>query len=257
MKNVLLNMLLWCILFSSCNNESEIENERCFLEYSPDTFDFPIKPGTPEWAELNSGEEMIAAVQIPDSILSVMTTEGMIESVLTYPLFYDIYLREDHQYAFNLMKTQFNGLKYLLKRNDAALKLFDRYKLMHPGCNTNNWPSIIERGGNPSFSFAAVEILIAQWDILSQLNNYGQTKALLKEAINKYELKNKNSYSDLSKKHTALILGRILYLERYSPFIEEWNKDNKIRDFTEAFASAYNVETLIYYYAKDFLKEKK
>lgn len=48
-------------------------------------YDFPIKPGTDEWAKLKSGKEMAEICNIPDSILTSLTTEALTITCLNYP----------------------------------------------------------------------------------------------------------------------------------------------------------------------------
>ena len=254
MKINILYIILFFLYFflSACSKEKE--EHSCYIAHVPDAYDYPIKPGTPEWEQLNSSDEMDSVLQIPEDVLHSISTEGLIETVLNYPRWGDLYFLEDYQFGFDVIKENFNGIQELLKRSDAATKLFDRYKLMNPGCNENNWPSINGPGSSASFSFAFIEIIIAQYDILNQFDNE-QIETLLKEVIIKYEEKNRYDYSVFSKKHTVLIAGRIMYLSNYTPFIEEYSKNIYVKEFIEKVMLNNNFETLdlVYDYAKNFL----
>ena len=55
-----------------------------------DLYDFPIKPGTEEWKAMVSHDEMLKACQVPELVLQKMSTEGLVETVLNYPLYGDM-----------------------------------------------------------------------------------------------------------------------------------------------------------------------
>lgn len=237
---------------SDCSKETFAPG--CYIAHISDAYDYPLKPGMPGWRLLNSTDEMDSVLQIPEDVLFSISTEGLIETVLNYPRFADLYFQEDYQFAFNILVEHFNGFSELLKRQNAATLLLNRYKSMEPSCQENNWPSIPRTGSSTSFSFAFIEILIAQYDILQQLDNV-DTNILLKEAIKKYEEKKLYDYSIFSKKHTVLIAGRILFLNNYAPFMEEYSNDVYVKDFIDKVMLNSNFDTLdrVYEFAVDFI----
>lgn len=52
---------------------------------------YPIQPGTEEWKKLETLQSKIAACEIPKETLHQMSTESLIEAVLYYPLFSNMY----------------------------------------------------------------------------------------------------------------------------------------------------------------------
>ena len=256
MKNSYQYIILVFLYLFSCSCEKEKEKEKeygCYIEHNPDAYVFPIKPGMPEWEQLNSSREIDSVLQIPEDVLQNISTEALIETVLNYPRFGDLYFLDDYQLAFDRLTEHFNGFQELLTRNDAAIYLFNRYKLMYPGCDENNWPSIIEPGRSNSFSFAFIEIVIAQYVILNQFDD-DELMTVLEETIHKYEEKNRYNYSVFSKKHTVLIAGRIMYLSNYTPFITEYNTNIHVKEFVDKVMLNSNFKTLdlVYEYAKTF-----
>lgn len=250
MKYRVILLFVSLFLLSNCDKD-KVENN-CNIEHISDAYDYPVKPGTPEWAEFSTGQEMADACQIPNDILNNMSTEGLIETVLNYPLFGDMYLSNiNDQTGFNGMHESFNGLRELLQRQDAAAKLFERYELMHPVCKENNWPSLVKPGESRSFSFSFVEIIIAQYVILNQFDEF---ETVFQEIITKN--KQKNEY-DIGKEHSVLILGRIMYLCEYSPFMEEYNSNHYVKIFIDG-ASDFKIGTLdiVNKYANKFLNQK-
>lgn len=49
-------------------------------------WDYPVKTGSKEWAKFESNKEKVDACQIPENILSVISTEDLLELILKYPL---------------------------------------------------------------------------------------------------------------------------------------------------------------------------
>jgi hypothetical protein len=247
--------LILILLFVSCKSDN-VESH-CYIAKSNDTYEYPIKPGVNEWAQLSSSEKNTAC-QIPDNTLKNISTEGLIESVLFNPLFAEIYLSNEHiQAGFNAFYENFNGIRELLKRSDTVAKILCRYLQMDPACNKNNWPSLTGAGSNNNYAFSYIEIIIAQYPIVDQIVNSGKAKTVIQEILNKNEVKGKYCYSVVGLEHSSLIAGRIMYLCNYRPFIDEYNNDQNVRIFISG-AMIVDITTLdvVTNCAKKFIIEK-
>lgn len=245
-----------CIaLLLSC--EEEINQSVCEIQKSKDVYEYPIKPGSNEWKQLNSSKEKISVCQIPEDILIDMSTDGLIESVLNNPLFGEIYLGVYPQHGFNLFYNNFNGVQALLQRKDVAAKLLDRYNQMSPSCSKNNWPSLNGAGSNNNYAFSFIEILIAQHLVLKQVVDNQETTIFLQRVINKYEDKIINNYSIVGLEYSMLICGRIMYLSNHASFIEEYNNEDINWFVDSAFAVDMNTLNIIYDYVNKFLEKNK
>lgn len=88
------------------------------LNVQGQVYNFPIKPGTPEWEKLDTFEEMIEVCKIPDSILQSMTTGDLLETCLNHPFKGNIYLYSTLDKGFQVMANTFEVYKEILKRND-------------------------------------------------------------------------------------------------------------------------------------------
>ncbi|RCX18579.1 hypothetical protein DFP94_106113 [Fontibacillus phaseoli] len=86
-------------------------------------YEYVVKPNTAEWIKLTSTEEKVKATQIPEEILSKMTTKALVETVLKYPLLPNMYAFNTQQQGFDAVLSSFNGLQELLKRSDASLEI--------------------------------------------------------------------------------------------------------------------------------------
>jgi len=255
MKYKLIISIFLLLVFSCKKNKIEY---KCNIADAADAYEYPVKPGTLEWEQLNSTQEMIDACQIPSQIIDSMSTEGLIESILNYPLYSEIYLSNiNEQAGFYAVSENFNGIRILLQRKDAANKLLERYRQMHPACKKNNWPSLVEPGGNNNYAFSFIEIIIAQYDILNQIIQAIEYKTVMQEILLKDKQKIEFGYSIIGRQHSVLILGRLMYLCDYTPFMEEYNSNHYIKIFING-ASDFKTGTLdiVNEYAKEFLNQK-
>src|SRR5574339_653333 len=108
MKNYGKIVLSFCIILSIANHS---HSQKISLPY-----DYPIKPGTDEWKNLRSQDEMIEACQIPAELLKKLTTEALVISCLRYPLYPQINAYNSIQHGFDRLASKFNGFQELQKR---------------------------------------------------------------------------------------------------------------------------------------------
>ncbi len=121
-------------------------------------YDYPAKPGSPEWKSLTSHAEMVEACQIPAEVLKNMTTASLVETVSNYPLIYDMYAYNNIQLGFTAVSRQFNGVLELYAREDAGKKLMEKYTSM-----TNEAPG-------SEYKLAFIEMLLSQPEIMADLS---------------------------------------------------------------------------------------
>jgi hypothetical protein len=110
-------LLTLSVNFSSCETESK----------ATDCWDYPIKPGMPEWAKLSSGEAMHAACQIPENILYGLSTECLTEVCGSYPLLFDLIAFNCWSQGFDAHFDRFNGIRELYDRKNALTELLKNY----------------------------------------------------------------------------------------------------------------------------------
>ena len=133
--------LLFTTLLTSCEKEKNpIPEEKISIPTDEeilgsvikpqiiDEYIYPIQPGTPAWAELKTYAAKVEAVRIPDSILKVISTWGLVESCFKYPLYIDFSAFNDQVKYINDLEQTNNGFKELLSRDDAPLVLLYFYR---------------------------------------------------------------------------------------------------------------------------------
>lgn len=83
-------------------------------------YEYPVLPGTDEWKELTSFQEMIAACHVDEELLASMTTPALLETVLNYPLLVNVYCFNSLEQGMDSVSQYFKGIELLAAREDAA-----------------------------------------------------------------------------------------------------------------------------------------
>jgi len=240
-------LIVVSLFFLSCKQQSS----------SPDAYTYPTTPGGQEWSKFTSHDEMVAAVQIPTVTLSSMSTAGLVESVLNYPMFGDVSAYNSPQQGIDRLYSQFTGLRVLFERSDAGIELLKRYQTMDPSTiNNNDWTGV--QKGSYSISFWNIEMLLAQYQIISQFTD-SQKSDLISEMLNKYQAKLNfpDTYSSIHKNSTAWVIGRALQQAEYESFISELASNTELQRFLKygSFVSDSDFEFIVSQ-AKQFQHDK-
>jgi hypothetical protein len=219
-------------VFVNCDDNINTDNI-CLIDIPSDTYNYPMTPENSEWQNYNPSE-IFDINQLPDDIIENISTQGLLETCLTFPYYGDIGLTEYHQNAFDIIINNFNGFREFLDRPDASTVIFDRYQKMSGFCNHNNYPDFLGRGKSIGMSYIAIEMMLAQYIFLNHLNS-DQLKEIANEAISTYnrKIQNEATNSIFNTKFTLVICGRILKIENYQPFVAELNSSNTLQRFLD------------------------
>ena len=136
-------VLSFAILFgmSAANGErGKIDNgsksEQIIIDqYFPDDYKgyrYPIIPGTGSWNALRNHQQMVDACQIPEDVISEMTTSELIETIIAYPLYTDMYAYDNWDDGFEIVRQHFNGFDELESRKDMAVETVKAYAKLNP-----------------------------------------------------------------------------------------------------------------------------
>jgi hypothetical protein len=179
-----------------------------FAQQQNGVYNWPLKPGIPEWKELKTHDKMLEVLQIPAEFLQKMTTKDLAQTCLNYPLFPDIWALNSLQEGMERVIAGFNGLKELLKREDAGLEIFAIYKTMDPHNFSESWSNL--QKGKYAAEFAKIEILLAQEAILSSLKQ-NERFLLLQESLNKQKaMQQYPMYDRRNQEPNAYLMGKIM-----------------------------------------------
>ena len=135
------------LLFIACNNDEPAVDEMVDMNTSPDAFTgyvyrFP-NLNQKMWDRLDTLEEMLKASAVPQSKLRQMSTEGLSQTCLLWPLYinYMAYPTASlSQYdAIHIMIDHFNGLEELTRRAEGGHALMKLYKYFRIGTETRDY----------------------------------------------------------------------------------------------------------------------
>jgi hypothetical protein len=91
-------------------------------------YEYPITPGTEEWASISSHTEKAEQLQIPQDVLEHMTTEALVETVVNYPYLPDMGAFSTQELGYRSVRDGFNGLQELESRPDGMACLRTYYE---------------------------------------------------------------------------------------------------------------------------------
>ena len=121
MKNVI---LLFVFLVATCVVNAQLPWE---LPAKSGIWDYPIKPGTEEWRQLKTNEEMVRTCQIPEEVLSSISTEDLTILCLRYPRLWHFTAFENTNTGLDQLFSEFNGIRELYQRKDVSRSMTKRY----------------------------------------------------------------------------------------------------------------------------------
>lgn len=206
-------------------------------------YDYPITKGE-EWAALNSKDKdhRVQATQVPDSILRALTTEALLETVLTHPLNYAIVFYDSPTRAVQSLSSKSNAYQELLARKDGPRVILRAYQDFDPEAVTQLPDSTLAK----TYFYVrllTLGVFMADDRFLTKLSS-GERKELVKAGLNKIERMRAGSqtYSFTTMSVLALPMVKILYQDK-----TKLPKDERSRTDIERYVkvgSLNNQETL-------------
>ncbi len=167
-KQVILSFL---VILVSCSGEVIEPCCSCNrIERPDDAYNYPIKPGMPEWEEL-SASEMLTVCQLPDTILISISSDGLLHSCLELPIFSQIIAAQSLQQGTDYFMQNFNGMVELQSRTEVGKFVSTLYKLMEVSCYDTLPMDNSGSRGNYTFRFTYIEMLMAQASMLNTMDD--------------------------------------------------------------------------------------
>jgi hypothetical protein len=149
-------------------------------------WDYPVKPGMEQWKELKSYEDQLQAYNIPDEIITKISTVELVKICLAYPEWGVVNAFNDRRTGLSNMISNFNGFRELFMRNDAAKELIKVYSNLDPLAIGNDWT--LQQKGNYCFQINYIELLLSHGMMIEKLNAQ-DVQVLLNEVVLKYNRK--------------------------------------------------------------------
>lgn len=175
-------------------------------------YDFPVKPGTEEWARFTTGKQMREACQIPIERLNILSTKALVETCMNYPLFLDYVAFNNERQGVKAIIKNFNGLQELSRREDCVKELISFYARF-PIITQNAYKKDITQY-QIQYKLPFLELVIADSLFISQLSQQ-EIIELKNIALEKYveKLENMSVYGLYNVKKTMLLLAVLLDMQ--------------------------------------------
>lgn len=173
---------------------------------------------------------MSAACQVPVDITNGMSTLGLLETVLEYPMLTDFLLVNLPQSFYDNFASTNNACIELINRDDATANLINRYLSMSYLCSDNNYSTPDGKGGDTSLAFLFAEVFLAQEDFLDKATGE-QLLELSIHVMKTYLLKLQNErlfqYANITTSVWMAI--RIMAHDDYAAFQELLDEETKVQ----------------------------
>lgn len=140
-------------------------------------FDFPIKVGDAKWNSYKTSYERNQVLQIPKEKLDELSTTELLKICLQYPYLIETTFYTNSEDGINYLKSNFNGFRELLTRNDLADILLEKEANMAKDFEALE-SAILEEKGRFSYEHFVVMLLLKQ-DVVTRLFNESQENELM------------------------------------------------------------------------------
>jgi hypothetical protein len=191
---------------------------------------FPVKPGSEKWKSFKSHSQKVEALQLPENKLKNMPTVRLLEACINYPMAPEISAYNTPQEGIERIIRNFNGLRELMKRDDAGIFLMQRYGNLNPMHLEKDWPLV--KIGEFAFKIRYVELLLAQEQIFSRLNKI-QRRRLLNLSLQKFDSKAERPdvYGLIGLSTPALLMAKVLQKENNQSLKRQMEEHSGLSQF--------------------------
>lgn len=168
MKTIIFTFALAICVFTA--NGKTLDNINSFYK-------FPFSQGDAKWKEFKTAQDRIAALQIPEKTMALISTEDLLLICLDFPYLSDVFAFDDLNIGVKVIASKFNGFQELLTRQDLPEVLeivFQRISSENLFLSNN---SDIEIGDN-SIKICILSYLLGRPEILNKMT-YPQKENLL------------------------------------------------------------------------------
>ena len=213
----------------------------CFPEVS-DKYVYPIVPGMIEWKQLESTDEAYKLCQLPEGVLSTISTSGLIDALIYAPLFTGFYLLSSNPSAlkWHAHYQSFNSARELFTREDAGNALVAYYKLARFDCVVSPVSAFKEYE-----RMMGLEILFTKQEILDKM---GHEKK--KEAVAAL-LKNYNQFPDYI--NGIYPMTYLMFADKYAPMVKYSQEHAGIfQQILEGYLPLNQKDSIVYF-AKNYI----
>ncbi len=191
-----------------------------------------------------SKEEIREYWNIPEDVLTCISTAGLIQSCYSTHNTIIIMSTDGYQLGYELVKGWNRGFDELENREDAATEFIRFYKN-------------VELSQHVDYGLCCLEVAMAQDSVLKKLTNDEKIE-LLNLTLEYFPIKKEKYTNSLYYEGASIIMGRLMMFDQYSPFYEVVDRNVDISKFMDgiyrATISFENADTIVMF-AENYLEE--
>ncbi len=174
---------------------------------SQGTYQYPVTVFDDNWKEYYSTSEKYAACQIPEEILTSLSTKELLELVIDFPLLINIYAYDSCEEGIREVAKYFNGMNELLERDDCldtVLEFYENYKI--PQEKELDYKELLPE--NPSLE--DYNVIVENESLMKRASNDAQVMCILNlcEGIIEIASEEGRMTSQSEKEATQIILQK-------------------------------------------------
>ena len=202
-------------------------------------------------------EEVDKFVDLPKEIAECITTDNLIESILTYPYISLIFAGATSQSGYELVKRQYRGLSELESRTNRGKFLLQKYQSRDPLGFDESWDDL--EIGYYMCTGVYLEVVLSQYINLRNLDTE-EFKNMFLRSLEVYDLEKTEleHFGYLGLTYSTTTLARMMLISNYEPFVSLYNTNVFVLNLTEEYgpANSSTIE-LIHEMALEYSKKIK
>ena len=166
------------------------------------SWDYPVKPGMEEWKQFTYTTEILKACEIPDHILSSLSTKELATICLKHPLLFSMSAFNIPDNGIDAIFNDLNGVRELFRRDKGTKELLIWYNCQIRYLSlVKNKKHLDDKIGVILFNTKDIEFLLSR-----ATDNY---KEILQSLVEGYEVKLKY-YPDYTLSENFFARGHII-----------------------------------------------
>ena len=180
------------------------------------SWNYPVKPGMDEWNNLETEQQRIAVLQVPEEVLEKSSPEEVVGLCITLPSFFIFYAFDTPQDGYDILFSRYNIFSHMLSRKDVGSSLIAAYK----DADLSGFRTLPYSNEFWTVKLYYLELLLSQKQILQSLTP-NEKFELIKEARKKFveKLTNESFSYLIDLLFSVRIMASILYVEQYPEFM--------------------------------------
>jgi hypothetical protein len=243
---VLFNVLIFLLLLTSCEKKNPCD------DLTNGVYETPELPANQQM----KSDEIDEYLDLPKDIAKCISTEGLIESILSFPHLSLIFAGANPQSGYKLVNSKYRGLFELESRTDRGKYLLQKYQSRDPLGFDKSWDDI--KIGHYMSTGVYLEVIQSQYINLQNLDSLDFNELFLR-SLEVYELeKTELEYFDyFGLTFSTATLARMMLIRNYEPFVSLYNTNEFVFSLTEFFGTSISTIELIHELAVEYSKKIK